>query len=425
MKKKLIIGLIITVAIAGFVILAILKSTGASSGFGGNAYSVEVETVVKGEISSYVSANGIIEDKEKAEIYFDSTLKVREILTVEGQKVTRGQKVLDLDTDSLKAELKKLMVNKSIQEISLDSSASDVSVKSAESAVDSAKRAYEDSFETYEENKDKYLAGAITKEQIEMSEDSMKTAEAAYNNARNSYEAAMDSRRITRLTAEENLRIIEISINELEKQINSIEESMMSPMDGIVAAINVEKGAFTSAMQPAYKVIDPDRLQVKAYVKEYDSKSVMAGQNVRITGDAIDDSEEVTGRIMSVSPSAFTNATTSGNETVVEIIVSIDNVVGNLKPGLNVTCDIYTVDKKDVIIIPMEAITYDKDGNKKVFIVNTETNTMVEKQIETGINSDMSVEVLEGLSEGDVLILEHQPSFKDGVKVKISEEGTK
>ncbi|NTV89100.1 MAG: efflux RND transporter periplasmic adaptor subunit [Clostridiales bacterium] len=425
MKKKIIVGLVITVAVAGFVTLAVLKSRDSAGGFGGTAYTVKTETVSKAQISSYISASGIVEDTEKMDVFFDSSLKVRDIIVKEGGKVAKGQKVLDLDTDSMVAELDKLKATKAIQALSLESSKSDAGIVSAKSAVDSAKRAYDDSLETWNENKDKYLTGIISKDQIDLSEEAVKTAETAYNNAVNSYKAALDTRRISRETAEENLKITDISINQLEKQLEKIGENVLSPMDGIIAAMNVEKGAYLTAMQPAFRVTNPSRLQIKASVKEYDSKSVRTGQKVRITGDAIDKEAEVYGTVDYIAPSAKSNVTSGGTETVVEVTVSVDNLVDSLKPGLNATCDIYTQDKTGVIVIPMEAITYDKDGNKKVFIVDTKTNTMVEKAIKTGINSDMSVEVTEGLSEGDLLITETKPVYKDGVRVRTAKEETK
>ena len=48
-----------------------------------------------------------------------------------------------------------------------------------------------------------------------------------------------------------------------------------------------------------------------------------------------------------------------------------------------------------------------------------DNNTMIQKQVKLGINSDMNVEILEGLKEGDLVVLEPQPMYKDGTKAKI------
>ncbi len=111
--------------------------------------------------------------------------------------------------------------------------------------------------------------------------------------------------------------------------------------------------------------------------------------------------------------------TSSGSETVVEILISVEGAGKVLKPGLNVTCEIAVVDKHDIVLAPMEAITPDKDDNMMVFVVDEGGSKIAQRKVSVGINSDMSVEVLEGLSEGELVVLDPQPSYSDGMSVKI------
>ena len=111
--------------------------------------------------------------------------------------------------------------------------------------------------------------------------------------------------------------------------------------------------------------------------------------------------------------------TANGNETVVEILISVDGAGNVLKPGLNVTCDIAVIDKSGILLAPMEAITPDKDDNMMVFVVDEDTNRITQRTVSVGINSDMNVEILEGLSEGEIVVLDPQPSYSDGMSVKI------
>ena len=67
---------------------------------------------------------------------------------------------------------------------------------------------------------------------------------------------------------------------------------------------------------------------------------------------------------------------------------------------------------------PLNIVKEDKDGNMFVYVINDQ-NIAVEKQIKFGLVSDMIGEVLEGLNEGDLVILDPQPTHKDGIKVKI------
>ena len=426
MNKKVMIGGIIAIVAISMIAVSILRTTGSTSAFGGgSAYPVKVAGIQKGDISSYISASGVIEEVEKGEVFFDTPLKVLKVLVAEGDKVTKGQKILELDTGSLVSELEKLKTNKGIQELSLNSNVANAEVNRAQSAVNTAERSYNESKKTYTKNKELYASSAISKKELDISENACIQAESALADARAAYKAAVESRSVNKTTAEENMKVMDITIKDLENSMARIAESLVSPIDGVVVTVNVDEGAFTGSMQPTYKIINPEKLQVKAKIKEYDIKNVSVGQNVRITGDAIDKEKNISGKVTAISPVAIVNRTTSGEETVIEVTITVENPDGILKPGLNVTCDVYTVDKKGVIVAPMEMITEDKDGNKLVYVVDTANNAMKETMIKLGINSDMTVEVLEGLKEGDVVILEPQPMYKDGAKVRILEDTEK
>jgi HlyD family secretion protein len=421
MNKKVIIGGLIGISAIALITVGILKATGDS---GGSAVLVETTRIEKGELSSYISADGVVEEVDKAEVFFDTPLKVKKVLVEEGGKVTKGQQVLELDIDALISQLETLKINRNAQQISLDSKALDAEVERAYNILKAAERNYNDTKKTYEDNKVLYQANAISKAELDMSEKAFIEAESGVSglkNARIAYEAAVESRNNSKKTGSANLKVTDIQIADLEKKIATIQEECRSPINGIVANIGVQEGAFTSTMQPAYKIIDPDKLQVRAKINEYDIKNVAPGQSTRLTGDAIEKGTEILGTVKRVSPVAVSNMTSSGSETVVEVLIQVDDAGDVLKPGLNVTCEIATLDKKDILIAPMEAITPDKDDNMMVFVVDEDSKTITQQKVTVGINSDMQVEILEGLEEGALVVLDPQPSYTNGMRVRIKE----
>jgi multidrug efflux pump subunit AcrA (membrane-fusion protein) len=86
-----------------------------------------------------------------------------------------------------------------------------------------------------------------------------------------------------------------------------------------------------------------------------------------------------------------------------------------------VTCDIFTNEKENVLVAPLNIVDGDKDGNKFVYVIDQKKNIMVRKPVKFGVVSDMKAEVLEGLNEGDMVVLDPQPTHKDGAKVKVLE----
>lgn len=418
MKKKVIVGVIMGFAAIALIAVGVTKAMGS----GGNATSVEVFKIEKGSLSSYISSDGIIEEVEKSEVYFDTPLKVTKVMIEQGEKVTKGQQLLELDMDALKSQLETLKLNRNTQQISLDSKALDSEVQRAQNNLKAAERYYNDAKKTYEDNKVLYAANAISKAELDMSEKAFIDAESGMNglkNAKLAYNSAVEGRSNSRKTGEESLKVTDIQISDMEKKINDIKAQCYAPMDGTIVSVSAQEGSFTSSMQPAYKIIDPDKLQIRAKINEYDVKNVAVGQKVRVTGDAIDSNTEITGSIKSISPVAVTSMTSNGSETVVEVLVSVEGAGDVLKPGLNVTCEIAVVDKNGILLAPMEAITPDKDDNMMVFVVDESTNKIAQRKVSVGINSDMNVEILEGLSEGEVVLLDPQPSYTDGMSVKI------
>ncbi len=424
MNRKVIIGVIIGVASVALITTGIIKATGSSSAFGGGS-SVLVKTakIEKGNISSYITSDGIIEEVEKAEVYFDTPLKVNKVLAVEGQKVSKGQQLFEVDLDALVSQLETLKINRAVQKTSVDSKALDAEVERASNNLKAAERNYNDSKKTFEDNKALYTAGAISKSELELSEKAFIEADSGMNglkNAQLSYNTAVESRKNTQSSGGDNLKVMDIQISDLEKKIDGIKTDCSSPIDGVVASLGVEEGSFISNLQPAYRIINPDKLQIRAKVKEFDIKSIKPGQQVRITGDAIDKDKDIAGKVKSISPVAVSNVTSSGSETVVEVLIEVDGAGDVLKPGLNATCEISTVNRQGVLLAPMDAITPDKDDNNMVFVVEQKSMTIVQKKVTIGLNSDMNVEILEGLREGDLVVLDPQPSYKDGTRVKIS-----
>jgi multidrug resistance efflux pump len=282
MNKK-IIGIIMGIAAVALIAAGVIRAMGSA----GKAVSVEVFKIEKGDLSSYISADGVIEEVEKSEVYFDTPLKVTKVMIEEGQLVKKGEKLLELDMDALKSQLETLKINRNTQQISLDSKALDAEVHRAENNLKAAERYYNDAKKTYEDNKVLYEANAISKAELDMSEKAFIDAESGMSglkNARLAYNSAVESRSNSRKSTEESIKVTDIQISDLEKKINDINAMCSASMDGVIASVGIQEGSFTSSMQPAYKIIDPEKLQIRARINEYDVKSIAPGQDVRITG---------------------------------------------------------------------------------------------------------------------------------------------
>lgn len=438
MKKKLIIGISIGVVIIAIILIAIVVKSNS-----GKAFEVSVSEIQKNHFASIVSNDGVIEEVEKYEAYFDLSVKVKEILVPEYSNVKKGQKVLELDLDELNSQYAQAKVDKASIQLMLtklkSSSAANNNgqyqnaVLAAQNNVNTAQSNYDKAKESYEKNMERFQDISISKEELDASKKAMDDAFALLQNAKLNYETAVsafnDSKTGTYLdikTSEQNLLAADLRLKNIEMKLQKLNEASVSNIDGVVTQMNVKKGGTIVVGQPAFVVVNPDILRVKTKVKEIDLKKVSVGKTVKIYGDAVDKALNVTGVVTSMSPVAKTSMTASGgDETDIEVIASINdaqNYKGILTAGLNVTCDIISKETDAAIVVSFETFLEDKDGKKFVYVVDKKNNIMKKRFVTIGGVSDLNAEVIQGLKAGEFIIDKPELTFKDGANVKIIEK---
>lgn len=177
-----------------------------------------------------------------------------------------------------------------------------------------------------------------------------------------------------------------------------------SPISGKVLAVNIKAGEYTSltAMQPAFIVGNSDVMHAYLDVNEIDITSVVVGQKVKLSIDAIGKSLE--GEIVSIAESSTNTA-----GIITYSIQSSINDITNLKAGMSVDGDIVIEEKPDVLVIPAAAVQ-SKDGKNIVRLLSVDAEgveTVIEKNVDLGINNNTWVEVLSGLNEGESVIINY------------------
>jgi len=187
-------------------------------------------------------------------------------------------------------------------------------------------------------------------------------------------------------------------------------------------------------------------------VDETDIVNVKVGQPAEITVDAIPN-KTFTGHVIEIGNTAIlrstglaasTSTTSSQEAKDFKVVVAMDNPPDEIRPGLSSTSKITTATRKNVIGIPIQALTTrtkgdlvpdkDKPVNPSpavvkanleeltgVFVVGANNKAEFHK-LETGITGSTDIEVLSGLKEGDQLITGSYQvirTIKNGVVVKI------
>ena len=102
------------------------------------------------------------------------------------------------------------------------------------------------------------------------------------------------------------------------------------------------------------------------------------------------------------------------NTPVVYADVTIENPDGNIFLGIEGKAEILTGSAEGVVLVPYEAVNTDKNGD---FCYLVKDGAIVRQNVVTGISSDMDVEIKEGVSEGDTVVISSDMDLMEGLQV--------
>lgn len=181
-----------------------------------------------------------------------------------------------------------------------------------------------------------------------------------------------------------------------------------APIDGVVTSLNVREGEVVPAGKVVCTVARLNKAKVVVAASESEILGVTKGAQATISAS---DGETVTGFVSSISSSAdpitrtFRVEITAGNDS------------RTLKPGSFSTVTVRTGYKKDALLVPPRAVL-DWQGKRVVFVAAQDSTAQL-RAITVGIVNQESMEVLSGLAENDLIIIEGHERLKGGEKLNI------
>jgi membrane fusion protein (multidrug efflux system) len=197
-------------------------------------------------------------------------------------------------------------------------------------------------------------------------------------------------------------------------RIQLADSEIYAPIGGTIAKKFIEEGDIVTATSqmkgtPLVVVVDMDTVKVVVNAAEKDIVSVKMGLNAKVRVDAYAD-EVFAGRVCNVSPVLSPLTRTAPVE------IEITNTDHLLKPGMFARVELITEVHGDVLVLPMRAIIY-RDGETNVFVV--EKNAVVLREVTTGLENEVMVEIAFGLEEGEKVVVEGSYGLKNGDRVRV------
>ena len=180
-----------------------------------------------------------------------------------------------------------------------------------------------------------------------------------------------------------------------------IPNEIVASASGTITSLNLVEGSLSAMNTAVVTIAKTDQLCAKIAVSEAHMLTVKAGQPVTLTGSGF---KGLTyhGTIEKVYPTARKQLTGTTQETVVDVLVQLNDADEKLKSGFSVTAQIQLDDPKQVQIIPYDAISQDENGKEYLYVY--QRGRAVRREIRTGIELADGIEILSGLQPNEPFI---------------------
>lgn len=192
-----------------------------------------------------------------------------------------------------------------------------------------------------------------------------------------------------------------------------------APVAGVVTSVAISEQETVERNKAVMTVSASSDLQVRLAVNESQISEIKIGQRAVITGAGFHTVYE--GTVTSISSEAKQEYHTTGTETVVEVLVRIQNPKSDIKPGFSAKARIITEESKNVLVAPYEAVRADDDGKEYVYLLHG--RKAIKVPVTTRKEFESGFEVLSGLQDQDTIIM-NPDSITDGAAVLPQEEGS-
>ncbi len=270
----------------------------------------------------------------------------------------------------------------------------------------SKKNAYELAQAKYERQQYLFSIGAISQDTLDSVEAEYSAAKAAYevlaNQQAGGMAAAIESKELTAVKQER-------ATEALEKQ--RADMVLRAPRSGVIAYRNAEVGAMGTAGTKAFTLVDTGHINVDCSIGENDAAVLQTGMEVTVTIDAL--GRSYAGKIIFVSPAMDEDSKSY------QVRISLDNPDGMVKAGLFAHTAVDILQRPQTIFVPQSAVLT-RNGEQYVFVLLAD-GTVEKRVVKIGLLNDAFEEILEGIAEGEKVVLTNQDKLQDGMKVKVTE----
>jgi len=238
-------------------------------------------------------------------------------------------------------------------------------------------------------------------------QDSVDRARREYNIAKAEYEAALKGLERLKEEYEQKRKAILAEIEAQKKQVESLQVELSytriyAPISGYVSQVSTQQGETVVAGLSApnlITLIDPTKLEVWLYIDETDIGRVQPGKKVRYYVDAYPD-KWFEGEIATIYPQPEVKENIVYYLAIVKISPADAKFI---KPEMTVHAQVITEVKKDALLIPSDALKFEKG---KPVVYRIEEGKLIPTPVKIGLRGEKKIEILSGLKAGEEIAID-------------------
>jgi HlyD family secretion protein len=373
--------------------------------------AVRAVTVERGTISSQISTNGKVEPLNNFEAHAPGPTTVRHVYVHEGQKVRKGQVLLQLDDADARTQAARAAAQLRASEAGLNAlsnGGTQEEVLAAEAELVKARTDQEAATRNLEALKRLQTQGAASAGEVHDAENQLQRANAQLRLLEEKKTKRYSRSEIARVQAENNEAAASLhAANDLLSKTN-----VRSPLDGVVYSLPARENAFVNQGDLLIEVADLSKVLVRTFVDEPDIGRLMPGQRIDLTWDALP-GRKWSGTV-TVVPTSVQHRET---RNVGELTCIVDNTDMKLLPNVNVGVSIITAEHSNALILPREAVRQDV---AKPYVYEIVDGTIRRREIETSVSNLTQIEII-GLREHAEVALNSTSgrALSDGLAVRV------
>lgn len=396
-KGKLAAGIVLLAALAMALHLVQAKPVSKNQRPGDIRPAVQTAVIAKKDMAKKIQLAGRTVPEAQVDISAKYSGKIAQVLVTLGQKVEPGQVLLVQDVSDLTVAL--AQNSAALRGADADAVQSDAAFQAS---YQKAQADYNRALTNAGRYRSLYEMGAVSKEALDKVEQALTAAKADMDVWSNQMVGGSAAAVVSKQAALERARA---SVEALQQQKDDM--VIRAPRAGVIGFRQAEVGNMAQAGQKLLSVVDNSKLYIDCPVSEKDIGQIAIGAASQVSVDALGKTYQA--KVIYISPSIDTAT------QAFTVRLALDSADESLKAGMFARTEMTLGLRKAALTVPKEAVI-SLNGKDRVFVIDAEKKVQ-ERFVKLGLRNDASVEILEGLSEGEKIAISNLARLKNGAQI--------